>query len=88
MTDTLIFTADVEANANIHALSFVNKLNARIPCIGWWIHTPTESLAPNPFIVDINPDGHLNASGLVTYASKLIIVVTAGIYPIFATPKE
>ena len=88
VTNTLIFTADVKADVNLYTLTFVNKLDACIPCIAWWIHTPTDSLAPNPYIVCIKPDGHLNASGVLTHASKLIIVVTAGIYPIFATPKE
>lgn len=88
VTNTMLFTANIKANVDVSALSFVNKLDARIPCIGWWVRNYSESLAPNPYISHITPDGHLNASGSETIASKLIIVVTAGIYPIFAKVKE
>lgn len=88
VTGTMVFTADIKANTDIFDLSFVNMLDVGIPCIGWRILPSTDSLTPDPDISCITPEGRLNASGLSTVATKIIIVVTAGIYPIFAKVKE
>lgn len=86
VTATMIFYHKVPANVNINSLKFDNNLNAKIPCIAWWVYgNTTQFIPPNRYCTYINSEGFLNADGVASVPSDLTIVLTPGIYPIFAT---
>lgn len=90
VTDTIIFNVEVPSGTNIDTFAFNNKLNSYIPCLMyWWLpdKVPATTL-PNQYTTRITSEGFLNSSGFVASPSTLTVVITAGIYPIFATPKE
>lgn len=84
VTSTIVFTTSVPPNVNVDELTFDNKLNVPIPCVAWW----GEGSLVNPYISNIMPSGHLDATGALNVKRNLYVVVTAGIYPIFAKVKE
>lgn len=85
ITGTMFFSATVEPNVNINTLKFTNKLNVGIPCLAWWSDDKhLEQSIPNKFCTYITPSGFINGDGVFTTQSSLVIVLTAGIYPIFA----
>lgn len=89
VTGTMLFYAEVPANTDINTLAFNNKLNSPIPCLVWWCYSDiTVTALPNRDCTHITSGGFLNASGRAAVPSKLTVVITPGIYPIFATPKE
>lgn len=89
VTSTMIFYAEVPSGVNINTLAFNNKLNSYIPCLAWWFYDNLSvTTLPNRYTSHITTAGFLNASGVTDSPSTLTVVLTAGIYPIFATPKE
>lgn len=90
VTNTIIFNAELPSDTDVSTLAFNNKLNSHIPCLlYWWFSNkvPVTTL-PNQYTTHITSEGFLNSSGFVASPSTLTVVITAGIYPIFATPKE
>lgn len=84
VTSTIVFRATVPANTPIETLSFDNKLNAAIPCVALC----DASYTVNPYISRIMPNGRLDANRSINVTDVLCVIVTAGIYPIFAEVKE
>lgn len=84
VTGTIIFKANVPAETYINTLAFVNALKIRIPCLTFW-GPQGHYLTPN--CTFINEDGFLNAELKDSVESKLIVIITPGIYPIFANKE-
>ena len=84
VTGIIIFKATIPANTFINTLAFDNALKIRIPCFAFWgpngnsIHTD---------INFISEDGFLNSAVSEPSESKLQIIITPGIYPIFANKE-
>lgn len=85
-TGTLIFTADVPANVDVHTLKFDNKLNVDIPCIAFW-GVKNDHAVINEYCTRITSQGYINCEGSLNMDSTFIVVITAGIYPIFANKE-
>lgn len=84
VTGTVIFQASVTAGTHINTLAFDNALKTRIPCLMFW--------GPQGFYFSrhctfINEDGFLNGDVSANTDSKLVVVITSGIYPIFANKE-
>lgn len=90
VTNTIIFTAELPSGTNVSDLAFDNKLNSLIPCLMFWWYSNNVPVTPQPnqYTTHITSNGFLNSSGFVDSSSVLVVVITAGIYPIFAAPKE
>lgn len=84
VTGTIIFNANVPAGTFINTLAFDNALKIRIPCLTFW--GPKGSLLTTGCTF-INEDGFLNAGLKDPADSKLVIIITPGIYPIFANKE-
>ena len=84
VTGITVFRADVPINTPANTLAFDNALKIRIPCLAFWgpkgdaIHTE---------ITFIDEDGFLNSNVAAPVESKLQIIITPGIYPIFANKE-
>lgn len=84
VTGTTVFIADVPINTPINTLAFDNALKIRIPCLAFWgskgneIHTE---------ITFIDENGFLNSGVSAPIDSKIQIIITPGIYPIFANKE-
>lgn len=84
VTGTVIFQASVPADTHINTLAFDNALKIRIPCLtfggpqGFYLSTKCTY---------IDEDGFLNADAKAGSDSKLVVVITPGIYPIFANKE-
>lgn len=84
VTGTTVFRANVPANTPANTLAFDNALKIRIPCLAFWgskgneIHTE---------ITHIDENGFLNSNVASPIESILQIIITTGIYPIFANKE-
>lgn len=84
VTGTIFFTAAVPAGTFINTLAFDNALKIRIPCLSFWGPNGSYLATSCTFI---NEDGFLNAALKDNADSKLIVIITPGIYPIFANKE-
>lgn len=84
VTGTTVFMASVPANTPANTLAFDNALKTRIPCLAFW---GTNSNAINTEITCIEENGFLNSNVAAPVESLLQIIITPGIYPIFANKE-
>lgn len=84
VTGTIIFSANVPANTYIDTLAFDNALKIPIPCLTFW---GPQGFYLNERCTFINEDGFLNGSLSSNVDSKLSVIITPGIYPIFANKE-
>lgn len=84
VTGITIFSANVPINTPANTLAFDNALKIRIPCLAFW---GAEGNAINTDIRFIDEDGFLNSDVSAPVESKLQIIITPGIYPIFANKE-
>lgn len=85
VTGTMIFTADVPINVDINTLAFDNKLGVDIPCFAFWGRGSDPQV--NKYCTHITRAGYINDVGALSTESTLTIILTAGIYPIFANKE-
>lgn len=84
VTGTTVFITDVPTNTPANTLAFDNALKIRIPCLAFW---GPKGSAINTEITFIDEDGFLNSAVSVPIESQLKIIITPGIYPIFANKE-
>mgnify|MGYP000262985275 CR=1 FL=1 len=84
VTGTVIFQASVPAGTCINTLAFDNALKIRIPCLMFW---EAQGFCLSTECTFIDEDGFLNAESAASSDSKLAVVITPGIYPIFANKE-
>lgn len=84
VTGTVIFRANVPANTPANTLAFDNALKIRIPCLAFW---GSKGDSIHVEIRFIDEDGFLNSNVAAPIDSILQIIITPGIYPIFANKE-
>ena len=84
VTGTTIFKAMIPSGTPANTLAFDNALKIRIPCLAFW---GAEGNAIHTEITCIDEDGFLNSDVSAPVESLLQIVITPGIYPIFANKE-
>jgi hypothetical protein len=84
VTGIVVFAAKVPINTPANTLAFDNALKIRIPCLAFW---GSEGNAIHTEIRFIDEDGFLNSNVSAPVESTLQIIITPGIYPIFANKE-
>lgn len=84
VTGTTIFMAIIPSNTPVNTLAFDNALKIPIPCLAFW---GPQGNSINTEITFIDEDGFLNSGNSVPSESKLQIIITPGIYPIFSNKE-
>lgn len=85
VTGTIIFEAVVPAGTLYSTLAFDNALKIRIPCLMFC--GPQNNLYLDTRCVFINEDGFLDANFKSDNDTGLAVIITPGIYPIFANKE-
>lgn len=84
VTGTTVFITHVPINTPANTLAFDNALKIRIPCLAFW---GSKGNAIDTEITFIDEDGFLNSAVSAPDESILQIIITPGIYPIFANKE-
>lgn len=84
VTGTTIFQSRVPINTPANTLAFDNALKIRIPCLAFW---GSKGNALHTEITFIDENGFLNSNVAAPVESLLQIIITPGIYPIFANKE-